>query len=110
MPDVKFTVDGKQLTAPAGTLLIEACKSAGIEVPAFCYYPGLSVQGACRMCLCIMERRPNFRRRAPYRSPREWLWQPTLRRSTKPGKLLSRFCLEIILSIVLCATRAANAN
>ena len=37
MADVKFTVDGKQLTAPAGTLLLEACKSAGIEIPAFCY-------------------------------------------------------------------------
>ncbi len=40
MPDVTFTVDGKKLTAPAGTLLIDACKSAGIEIPAFCYYPG----------------------------------------------------------------------
>ena len=36
MPNVTFTVDGKKLTAPAGTLLIDACKSAGIEVPAFC--------------------------------------------------------------------------
>jgi NADH-quinone oxidoreductase subunit G len=44
MPDVTFTVDGQTLTAPAGTLLIEACKSAGIEIPAFCYYPGLSLQ------------------------------------------------------------------
>src|SRR5580704_5286224 len=51
MPDVTFTVDGKKLTAPAGTLLIEACRKAGIEVPAFCYYPGLSLQAACRMCL-----------------------------------------------------------
>src|SRR5277367_3404133 len=51
MPDVSFTVDGKKLTAPAGTLLIEACKKAGIEVPAFCYYPGLSLCGACRMCV-----------------------------------------------------------
>ena len=39
MPDVTFTVDGKQVTAPAGTLLIEACKTAGIDIPAFCYYP-----------------------------------------------------------------------
>ena len=51
MADVSFTVDGKKITAPAGTLLIEACKTAGIEVPAFCYYPGLSLQGACRMCV-----------------------------------------------------------
>src|SRR5271168_4592339 len=51
MPDVSFTVDGQKITAPAGTLLIEACKTAGIEIPAFCYYPGLSLCGACRMCV-----------------------------------------------------------
>ncbi|HEX4577497.1 MAG TPA: molybdopterin-dependent oxidoreductase [Edaphobacter sp.] len=60
MPDVKFTVDGKQLTAPAGTLLIDACKSAGIEVPAFCYYPGLSLQAACRMCVVRIEKMPKL--------------------------------------------------
>jgi NADH-quinone oxidoreductase subunit G len=35
--NVTITVDGKQVTAPAGTLLIEACKAVGIEVPSFCY-------------------------------------------------------------------------
>lgn len=60
MPDVTFTVDGKQLTAPAGTLLIDACKAAGIEVPAFCYYPGLSLQAACRMCVVRIEKMPKL--------------------------------------------------
>jgi NADH-quinone oxidoreductase subunit G len=60
MADVKFTVDGKQLTAPAGTLLIEACRTAGIEVPAFCYYPGLSLQAACRMCVVRVEKMPKL--------------------------------------------------
>jgi NADH-quinone oxidoreductase subunit G len=41
MADVNLTMDGKKVTAPAGTLLIEVCRSVGIEVPAFCYYPGL---------------------------------------------------------------------
>jgi NADH-quinone oxidoreductase subunit G len=56
MPDVTFTVDGKKLTAPAGTLLIDACRKAGIEIPAFCYYPGLSLQAACRMCVVRQEK------------------------------------------------------
>jgi len=56
MPDVTFIVDGKTLTAPAGTLLIEACRNAGIEIPAFCYYPGLSLQAACRMCVVRQEK------------------------------------------------------
>jgi NADH-quinone oxidoreductase subunit G len=60
MPDVTFTVDGKKLTAPAGTLLIEACKSHGIEIPAFCYYPGLSLQAACRMCVVRIEKMPKL--------------------------------------------------
>ena len=56
MADVTFTVDGKKLTAPAGTLLIDACRKAGIEIPAFCYYPGLSLQAACRMCVVRQEK------------------------------------------------------
>jgi len=60
MPDVTLTVDGKKVTTPAGTLLIEACKSAGIEVPSFCYYPNLSLQGACRMCLVKVEKMPKL--------------------------------------------------
>src|SRR6202166_4042292 len=60
MADVKFTVDGKQITAPAGTLLIDACKTAGIEIPAFCYYPGLSLQAACRMCVVRIEKMPKL--------------------------------------------------
>src|ERR1700756_3750825 len=60
MPDVTFTVDGKKLTAPAGTLLIDACKAAGIEIPAFCYYPNLSLQAACRMCVVRIEKMPKL--------------------------------------------------
>ncbi|MDR3751417.1 MAG: NADH-quinone oxidoreductase subunit NuoG [Terracidiphilus sp.] len=56
MADVTITVDGKLLTAPAGTLLIDACRKAGIEIPAFCYYPGLSLQAACRMCVVRQEK------------------------------------------------------
>jgi NADH-quinone oxidoreductase subunit G len=60
MPDVALTVDGKKVTAPAGTLLIEACKSVGIEVPSFCYYPNLSLCGACRMCVVKIEKMPKL--------------------------------------------------
>jgi len=60
MPDVTLTVDGKKVTAPAGSLLIETCKSVGIEVPSFCYYPGLSLQGACRMCVVKVEKMPKL--------------------------------------------------
>ncbi|MBV9403827.1 MAG: NADH-quinone oxidoreductase subunit NuoG, partial [Acidobacteriaceae bacterium] len=57
---VNFTVDGLQLQAPAGTLLINAVKQAGIEIPAFCYYDGLALQAACRMCLVEIEKTPKL--------------------------------------------------
>jgi NADH-quinone oxidoreductase subunit G len=57
---VNITVDGKAVSAPAGSLLIEACKTVGIEVPSFCYYPNLSLQGACRMCLVRVEKMPKL--------------------------------------------------
>jgi NADH-quinone oxidoreductase subunit G len=60
MADVNITVDDKKVSAPAGTLLIEACKTVGIEVPSFCYYPNLSLQGACRMCLVKIEKTPKL--------------------------------------------------
>jgi NADH-quinone oxidoreductase subunit G len=57
---VHLTVNGQPLEVPQGTLLIEACKQHGIEVPSFCYYPGLSLQAACRMCLVEIEKMPKL--------------------------------------------------
>jgi NADH-quinone oxidoreductase subunit G len=57
---VKFTIDGQELDAPAGTLVIEAAKHAGIEIPSFCYYEGYSLQAACRMCLVEVEKMPKM--------------------------------------------------
>jgi NADH-quinone oxidoreductase chain G len=53
---ITLTIDGKNVTAAPGTLLIEAAKQAGIEIPSFCYYPGLALQGACRMCVVQIEK------------------------------------------------------
>lgn len=60
MPDVTITVDGRKITTSATSLLIEVCKKSGIEIPSFCYYPGLSLQGACRMCLVEIAKMPKL--------------------------------------------------
>jgi NADH-quinone oxidoreductase subunit G len=57
---IAFTIDGRQVTTTAGTLVIEAAKTQGIEVPSFCYYPGLALQAACRMCLVEVEKMPKL--------------------------------------------------
>src|ERR1700730_15000652 len=57
---VTFSLNGQQIVTPAGTLVIEAAKKRGVEVPSFCYYPGLSLQAACRMCLVEVEKAPKL--------------------------------------------------
>jgi NADH-quinone oxidoreductase subunit G len=57
---VKLTIDGQQIEASPGTLVIDAAKKAGIEIPAFCYYEGLSLAAACRMCLVEVEKMPKL--------------------------------------------------
>jgi len=51
MPDVNLTIDGHKVTVPAGTLVVEAAKLVGIEIPVFCYHHKLDPVGACRLCL-----------------------------------------------------------
>ena len=54
MPEVKMvtlTIDGRSVTVPDGTLVVEAAKNLDIEIPVFCYHHKLDPVGACRMCL-----------------------------------------------------------
>ncbi len=53
--NIKFTVDGKELEAKSGELLIEACEKSGIHIPRFCWHKRLDPVGMCRMCLVEVE-------------------------------------------------------
>ena len=57
---VTVTIDGQEVQVPKGTLLVEAAKLAGIEIPVFCYHPKLKPVGACRMCLVEIEKMPRL--------------------------------------------------
>jgi len=49
MPDI--IIDGKKVTFTGKANIIEMARSVGVEIPAFCYHPALSVSGNCRMCM-----------------------------------------------------------
>jgi NADH-quinone oxidoreductase subunit G len=48
---VTLTIDDKQVTVPEGTLIVDAAKKIGIDIPVFCYHPKMEPVGMCRMCL-----------------------------------------------------------
>ena len=54
-PGTTVTIDGKEITVPAGTLIIRAAEQLGIEIPRFCEHPLLSPIGACRQCYVEIE-------------------------------------------------------
>jgi NADH-quinone oxidoreductase subunit G len=51
METVKLTINGQEVSAPKGELLIEACEMNGIYLPRFCHFRGLTPQASCRMCV-----------------------------------------------------------
>ena len=55
---VTITVDGRELQAPKGAMLIEVTDRADIKVPRFCYHEKLAVAANCRMCLVEVEKAP----------------------------------------------------
>jgi NADH-quinone oxidoreductase subunit G len=57
---VKLKINDRELQVPAGQLIIEVAKQIATEIPSFCYYPGLSLQAACRMCLVEVEKMPKM--------------------------------------------------
>ena len=58
MPTV--TIDGQQIGVPEGTTIIQAAEMLDIHIPRYCYHPGLSIAGSCRMCLVQVEKTPKL--------------------------------------------------
>lgn len=48
---VNLTIDKIEVTVPDGTLIVDAAKKVGIDIPVFCYHPKMEPVGMCRMCL-----------------------------------------------------------
>ena len=47
---VTLTIDGKEVTVPKGTTILDAAKESGIDIPVICYHPHLTANGLCRIC------------------------------------------------------------
>jgi NADH-quinone oxidoreductase subunit G len=57
---VNITINGQPICVPKGTLVVEAAKQVGIEIPVFCYHEKLGPFGCCRMCLVEIEKMPKL--------------------------------------------------
>ena len=55
---VTVTIDGRAISVPPGTLVWEAARRLGIEIPIYCYHPKMDPLGACRMCFVEVKGMP----------------------------------------------------
>jgi NADH-quinone oxidoreductase subunit G len=55
-----LTINQKSISVPDGTTIIQAAEKLGVEIPRYCYHPGLSIAGSCRMCLVEIEKMPKL--------------------------------------------------
>lgn len=57
---IRLNINGKEIEVPRGTMLLDACRSAGVDIPTLCYDPDLRLAGSCRMCVVEAEGRRNL--------------------------------------------------
>jgi predicted molibdopterin-dependent oxidoreductase YjgC len=57
---IMLTINGKSVQVPRGTMLLDACRRAGADIPTLCYDPDLRLAGSCRMCVVEAKGRPNL--------------------------------------------------
>ncbi len=55
-----LTIDGREVDVADGTTVIQAAETLGIFIPRYCYHPGLSIAGNCRICLVEIENNPKL--------------------------------------------------
>jgi NADH-quinone oxidoreductase subunit G len=60
METVTLSIDGRQITVEKGKTVLQASIEAGISVPYYCYHPGISVDGSCRVCVVKIEKMPKL--------------------------------------------------
>jgi len=57
---VTLTIDGRQVTVEKGKTVLQAAIESGISVPYYCYHPGISIDGSCRVCIVKIEKMPKL--------------------------------------------------
>ena len=58
--EITLTIDGKSVTVPKGTKVVDAARQVDIEIPVFCYHEKIGPLGCCRMCLVEVEKMPKL--------------------------------------------------
>jgi NADH-quinone oxidoreductase subunit G len=95
---VNLTIDGIRTAATKGTLIVDAAKRVGIDIPVFCYHPKLRPVGMCRMCAVEVARAQKDR------ATGQWVRDDRGQIKTAPGPKLETACTTPVEDEMVVAT------
>jgi len=92
--EVTLHIDGKEVTVPSGTTILEAARKIGIRIPTLCYHEDLCVAGVCRICVVEIEGQDRLEASCAYpvTSPLKVLTH------TRKVRMARRHILDLMLS------------
>lgn len=94
MANINITIDGVKMSVEAGMTVLEAAKTAGIDIPTLCYLKGINQIGACRICLVEVEGARGLQPACSYPVSEGMV----VRTNTKTVRDARKATLELILS------------
>jgi bidirectional [NiFe] hydrogenase diaphorase subunit len=105
---VTLTIDGIEVKVPAEATILQAAQAAGIRIPSLCYLEGLSVWGACRICVVEVAEQPGLRPACATRVAEDMV----VRTGTERLRSYRRSILELLFAEGnhVCAVCVANGN
>ncbi|MEN7973431.1 MAG: NADH-dependent [FeFe] hydrogenase, group A6 [Verrucomicrobiota bacterium] len=92
--EVTITIDGKEVTVPAGTTILEAARKIGIRIPTLCYHEDLCVAGVCRICVVEIEGQKHLEASCAY----PVMTPLKIRTHTRKVRMARRHILDLMLS------------
>ncbi len=105
MPTVE--IDGRRIAVEDGTTVIRAAERLGIEVPHYCWHPGLSIAGNCRMCLVEIEKMPKLQIACNTRVTDGMVVHTTSEKTKTAQKAVLEF---LLINACRCRPRCASAR
>ena len=108
---INLRIDGLEIAAEAGMTILEAAKTAGIEIPTLCYLEGVNEIGSCRLCVVEVEGMDKLPTACNTKVKRRH--GSTDKRAGVSSKRVKQFlicCSPAIIRIVSSARRMAPVN
>ena len=110
MENITIKINGREVSAPQGSTILEAARLAQIEIPTLCYLKEINEIGACRMCVVEVKGARSLVTACVYQSTKEWKFGQIHRRLLRPEERHYSFFYPITIVSVCPVSAVETVN